>query len=109
MILGSRLKSELIQLLAQADREGQTEARGFLLDALAPQSTTPQISSLLQSKIDQAILQVYDGPFGTGGGSKISAIKMHRTLTSAGLKESKDYVEALIAARERERPGANGW
>jgi ribosomal protein L7/L12 len=32
-------------------------------------------------------------------GQKINAIKIHRQMTGAGLKESKDFVEAL--ARQR--------
>ena len=49
------------------------------------------------------------------GGRKIDAIKIHREATGVGLKESKDFVEALEAqlrmrepARFAERPKGKG-
>jgi ribosomal protein L7/L12 len=40
------------------------------------------------------------------GGRKIDAIKLHREVSSSGLKEAKDYVEALAA--EQGIPQAKG-
>src|SRR5688500_6474996 len=42
------------------------------------------------------------------GGNKIEAIKLHRELTGAGLEESKDAVEALLAGTPVARPAARG-
>jgi hypothetical protein len=42
-----------------------------------------------------AVLQVYSGVLGSER-NKINAIKLHRTLTGIGLKESKEYVESII-------------
>ena len=37
-------------------------------------------------------------------GQKIEAIKLYRELADAGLKEAKDFVEALEARLKREQP-----
>lgn len=41
-------------------------------------------------------------------GQKIAAIKLHRERTHAGLKESKDAVEALVARHGVAAPGTSG-
>jgi len=46
--------------------------------------------------------QVYDALF---SGNKIIAIKLHREFTGEGLKESKDFIEALERDLRRESPG----
>ncbi len=38
-------------------------------------------------------------------GNKIEAIKLYREATGAGLKDAKDFIEALVAKVNQERPG----
>lgn len=102
-MISQLLKSQLIQLLALADTSGLFDAREFILDTLVPKTNTPQISNFLRTQINEAVFQTYDGPFGSSGNNKIAAIKMYRTLTGQGLKESKEYVETLVAQRDEQR------
>lgn len=46
-----------------------------------------------EKTMDEMLLEICRNP----NGGKIQAIKKHRELTNRGLKESKDYVEAICA------------
>jgi hypothetical protein len=61
---------------------------------LAPSADTerPAASSSAQLNQHDAELVAF-----LRGGRKIEAIKLHREATGSGLKEAKDYVEALAA------------
>ena len=50
-------------------------------------------------RLDDAIVSLMDRH------QKVEAIRLHRTMTGQGLKESKDYCEALFEQHERQKGG----
>ena len=51
------------------------------------------------SRLDDAIISLMSRH------QKVEAIRLHRTMTGQGLKESKDHCEALLEQHERQKRG----
>lgn len=54
---------------------------------------------LSDSRLDDAIVSLMSR------NQKVEAIRLRRTMTGQGLKESKDYCEALLERHERQKGG----
>ena len=78
-------KIEAIRVLREATGIGLAEAKALVESELPTVSTAP----LSTGDIDQELLVMLQA------GQKIEAIKRYRERTGRGLKESKDYVDAL--------------
>jgi ribosomal protein L7/L12 len=97
--LAAGRKIEAIKLYRESTGAGLVEAKAFVerLDLDSSVSTTAphSIDDDTARRIQTAIF----------AGQKIEAIKLHRTATGMGLRESKDFIEALEAELRRIEPG----
>jgi ribosomal protein L7/L12 len=73
--------------LKEAKDAVEAMARGESVEIPAPATPTPMDSAALDDQIRDLLAK----------GQKIEAIKMYRLATNLGLKEAKDYVEAIQA------------
>jgi ribosomal protein L7/L12 len=83
-------KIEAIKLYRAASGAGLAEAKAFVerLELGVPSVAAGESLGLSDEMIQQIQTAIF-------AGRKIEAIKLHRTATGMGLKESKDFVEAL--------------
>lgn len=98
--MDTTLKSQLIQLLAEAYSRDFEKAGHFILETLSPSTTSESCKCI------SPLRPTYEGmvslikttlhPYDEGYTNKIGAIKVHRTLTGASLKDSKEWVEATF-------------
>ncbi len=88
-LLATSRKIEAIKLLREHAGLGLAEAKAAVesLERGVPLPGLPSVDGNLERQILEQM----------AAGNKIGAIKLHREQTNAGLKESKDYVEALAA------------
>lgn len=91
--MNSELQHQLIQILAIADEKGYLQTTDLLLNHLIP-NQQDKIST--NTPTYEGMVAAVRTELFRGGTNKIAAIKLHRTLTNAGLKESKDWVEAMF-------------
>ena len=90
------LQKELIQLAAEGVNNGWDAAAEFVTTSI---TNTPQKfpASVTQPTFEGMVEAVRGVLFPTWprreGRNLIQAIKLHRTLTGSGLKDSKDWVE----------------
>jgi ribosomal protein L7/L12 len=91
-------KIEAIKLLRETTGLGLAEAKQFV-ERLEhdPQAVPAELGRLSDSDVQQIQAAVF-------AGDKIGAIKLHRTASGFGLKESKDFIEALEAELRRTEP-----
>ncbi|MBI5759325.1 MAG: ribosomal protein L7/L12 [Planctomycetales bacterium] len=87
-LLADGRKIEAIRIYREATKVGLAEAK-YAVEELERNASTDV--SKHDDDSDEDLLQLLRE------GEKIEAIKRHRGRTGAGLKESKDYVEALAA------------
>ena len=87
--LAAGRKIEAIKLYREASGAGLAEAKRAVeaLEAGRPMQQVP-LGSASNDDIDQIKAAVFTG-------EKIKAIRLYRQATGEGLKESKDFVEAL--------------
>jgi len=92
------LQSPRIKALAAADQSGDSTLVTVLLGLLAPKIVPSDAENgVTHETLVNTVSKFYKGEFGTyGEGNKIVAIKLFRTLTRAGLLESKNWVEQYI-------------
>jgi ribosomal protein L7/L12 len=88
-------KIEAIKVLREATGAGLAEAKRAV-EAIERGEWSP--SAIAASDSDLELLQLFQER------GKIAAIKLHRERTGAGLKESKDFVEALAVQHGIEAP-----
>jgi ribosomal protein L7/L12 len=91
-------KIEAIKLFRAASGAGLAEAKRAV-EAL--EAGQPIGEQGIESASDDQIAKIQAAIF---AGNKIQAIKLHRAATGLGLKESKDFVEALEAELRRTDP-----
>ena len=97
--LADGLKIEAIKLYREASGAGLAEAKKFVEDLEAgrtPGTSPGRVGS--NDDIDQIQAAVF-------AGEKIKAIKLYRGSTGEGLKESKDFIDALEDELRRTEPG----
>jgi ribosomal protein L7/L12 len=87
-LLADGQKIEAIRIYREATRVGLAEAKSAVEEI--ERDTTRSVANHCDDS-EKDLLQLLRE------GEKIEAIKRHRARTGAGLKESKDYVEALAA------------
>jgi ribosomal protein L7/L12 len=96
LIAGQKISA--IKLYREATGAGLAEAKSFVermeLNLQAPSGDFGSLSDATVQNIQAAIF----------AGRKIEAIKLHRMATGMGLKESKDFIEALQAELRRTEP-----
>jgi ribosomal protein L7/L12 len=97
--LADGLKIEAIKLYREASGAGLAEAKKFVEDLEA--GRTPGTSPV-ESASNDDINQIQAAVF---AGEKIKAIKLYRESTGEGLKESKDFIDALEDELRRTEPG----
>jgi ribosomal protein L7/L12 len=97
--LADGLKIEAIKLYREASGAGLAEAKKFVEDLEAGRTPgSPPVESVSNDDIDQIQAAVF-------AGEKIKAIKLYRESTGEGLKESKDFIDALEDELRRTEPG----
>jgi ribosomal protein L7/L12 len=91
-------KIEAIKLLRQATGLGLAEAKQFV-ERLEhdPQAVPAGMGELSDDDVQHIQAAIF-------AGDKFGAIKLHRIASGIGLKESKDFVEALEAELRRTDP-----
>jgi ribosomal protein L7/L12 len=96
--LADGLKIEAIKLYREASGAGLAEAKKFVEDLEAGRTPgTSPVESVTNDDIDQIQAAVF-------AGEKIKAIKLYRESTGEGLKESKDFIDALEEELRRTEP-----
>jgi ribosomal protein L7/L12 len=91
-------KIEAIKLLREATGLGLAEAKQFVERLEHDPGAAP---SDLEELSDSDVQQIQAAIF---AGDKIGAIRLHREASGMGLKESKDFIEALDAELRRTDP-----
>ena len=87
-LLADGRKIEAIRIYREATRVGLAEAK-YAVEEIE-RNTTRSVANHDDDSVEDLLQLLREG-------NKIEAIKRHRDRTGAGLKESKDYVEALAA------------
>jgi len=99
-LLASDQKIEAIRVLREATGIGLAEAREFVEGEAT--RLIARLGNSNAAEFDQQLLTLLQD------GQKIEAIKQHRLRTNSGLKQSKEYVEALATRNgivARNKPG----
>jgi ribosomal protein L7/L12 len=96
--LAAGKKIEAIKLYRQTTGAGLAEAKRAV-EAL--EAGYPVGGRTLDSASHEDIEQIQAAVF---AGEKIKAIKLHRAATGVGLKDAKDFIEALEAELRRTQP-----
>jgi ribosomal protein L7/L12 len=92
-------KIEAIKLYREASGAGLADAKRFVEDLEAGRTPgAPPGESVTNDDIDQIQAALFRG-------DRIQAIKLYRTSTGEGLKESRDFILAVEAELRRTDPG----
>jgi ribosomal protein L7/L12 len=97
--LAAGRKIDAIKLYREASGAGLAEAKNFV-ERLERGASVD--ANEINGLSDEIVQQIQAAVF---AGQKIEAIRLHRTATGMGLKESKDFVEALEARLRSLSPG----
>jgi ribosomal protein L7/L12 len=96
--LADGLKIEAIKIYREASGAGLAEAKKFVEDLETGRTPgSPPVASISNNDIDQIQAAVF-------AGQTIKAIKLYRESTGEGLKESKDFIDALEEELRRTEP-----
>jgi ribosomal protein L7/L12 len=97
--IASGNKIEAIKLFRAASGVGLAEAKQFVEDLEAGRTPgAPPSESVTNDDIEQIQATLFRG-------DRIAAIKLYRTSTGEGLKESRDFILAVEAELRRTDPG----
>lgn len=94
------LQKELVKLSAEGLENGWDAAAEFVITSVVsntPQKFEPSVTHpTLQGMVDAVRGVLFPNWPRHEGRNLVQAIKLHRTLTGSGLKDSKDWVEGTF-------------